>query len=712
MLSKLDKIEEESRKDHQEEIEVTSMVEERAPNEEQKLAIKADVNSAVRVLAPPGSGKTFIIENRYKFLLDNEVSPDQILAVTFTKKMATELYERILSSNPGIVGSNADKQVCTIHAACFRILYAEGMRLQVAKEWQVKKLLTDDKVGIIQKLWGFDNRPGWRELENWIAMPKHYAVTVEDSLDFYNQRLPKQAIKLAEARRLFDEGLQRQRLFTFSDMMYLVERLFIDRPEVLNKYQQKYTHIIVDEGQDTSAQAMRILTLLAKPQDNFFIVGDSDQQLFRFAGATPEDNLFEGFEKRYPDATSVLLKINYRSTGAIIRACKQLIDTNYHDKGGPYAQEYRKAIEARPGANEGNPIHFQMYKTVEEEASAAVDTIEELIASGEYQNGDIFVGARTRAQLGYLEGGLVRKKIPFVNISGGSFWASRHVSHLVSYAMLAIDTTDKNAFLDIYNVATNDMVYPWGPQKGQYCNHRWLGKAFLQACNSEYKGINQAAIAKRMWRIGVQDLEMFMMELQMRLETDTPAEVLQFIVDGCYRRYLVADEGLLVTDQESPEGTKFDDLSTVVDVARQFNEMSDFVSYVKEAQKAAEAIKDKKLDEYVVLSTIHSLKGLERPVVFGLGMAEGMTIGANGVSPAGLLPHTFSLIKPSQMGVLPVGGMGRVEDERCAAYVLVSRAKERVFLSGCGVYKKSQFRASRFIKELGIEENLDAKKVN
>ncbi len=709
MLDKLSKITKESRKEHKLDVEPTSTVkvevEERVPNEEQRQAIEADVNVAVRVLAPPGSGKTFIIENRYKFLLDNGVSPNQILAVTFTKKMATELYERILSSNKGIVGSNADKQVCTIHAACFRILYAEGMRLQVAKEWQVKKLLTDDKVGIIQKLWGFDKRPGWRELENWIAMPKRYAVVVEDSLDFYNQRLPKQATKLAEARRLFDEGLQRQRLFTFSDMMYLAERLFIDRPEVLKKYQEKYTHIIIDEGQDTSAQAMRILTLLAKPQDNLIIVGDPDQMLFRFAGATPEDNLYEGFERRYPDAISVLLKINYRSTGAIVRACRQLIDTNYHDRGGPYSQEYRKAIEARPGVDEGELIHFQMYKKVEDEANATIDTIEELI-TGEYDPGNIFVGARTRAQLGYLEGGLVRKKIPFVNISGGSFWASKHVKHLTSYAALTNDTTDKDAFLEVYNIGTNEMTYPWGPQKGQYCNHRWLGKAFLQVCNSEYKNINQAAWQKRMWQVGVLNLKMFVTELQMRLESDTPTQVLQFIIDDCYRNYLVADEGLLVTDQESPEGTKFDDLSTVVDVAGQFDNMSDFLSYVRDAQRAAEAVEKKKLDEYVVLSTIHSLKGLERKVVFGLGMSEGETIGAGGgVSQAGLLPHTFSLVKPPQMGVLPVGGMGRVEDERCAAYVLVSRAKERVFLSGCGTYKKSTFRSSRFIEELGIEEN-------
>lgn len=658
------------------------------PNPEQKLAINAPIDSAIRVLAPPGAGKTFVIGKRNLFLIEQGVSSSHILNVTFSKSMADDGKERVVKeikkAYPDLGLDEFERWFCTIHALCYRILKENGDTRNVAKNWQIKRAIQD----IAESIWPYaEERPGWKEIFYWIAQPKFNGLSSSEDLGYYLEALGEfHGRNLHEARRLFDAHMKHENLLTFSDMLYDVEYKLNHDRAFCEKWQARFEVVNIDEGQDTSGQAMRILTKLAAPQNQVMIVGDTDQLLFRFAGATPEQNLYNGFEAAYPDGLLVKMKVNYRSTKAIIDACNRLISNNYGENA-PYDKKYKKDILPREGATEGNPITFQLYDTAEDEAKAVVESIIEQLDNGR-EPGDIFVGARTKAQLGYIEGPLVRAKVPFINATGGSFWASKHVADVVAYLAIAFDERDKKAFQRVYNIASNWNVHPWGKQEGEYCPHRYLGRAFLAACGESYTNVWSAACQKHSWEPGIRDLTSFVNEVKVVMQ-ESHVIALRFIIENCYEKYLQAEEGLESIDEA--ENGKLEDLATVIDVASQFDTTQEFLDYVDEMVRAAEAAREKDWSQHVVISTVHRLKGLERDVVFGIGLAQG------------LLPHRFAFEPPPQRGVLPVGGMALLEDERDICFVLISRAKQEVHLSSMRFYRGNNMFISQFIGELGID---------
>lgn len=417
-----------------------------------------------------------------------------------------------------------------------------------------------------------------------------------------------------------------------------------------------------------------------------FAVLDIDQTMYRFAGGKPEIMTSE-IEKYYPDIQTHKLSTNYRSTKTIVETQLKLVAHNYSDLGGPYEQKYMKELRAREDAPGGSLPVYTEYDSPESEAEALTASLIEALANGR-KPGDFFVGARTRAQLGYLEGPLVRAKIPFINIAGGSFWASKHVADIVGYLRLAYNPDDNEAFKRVFNIASNYMTYPWGDKQGQYCPHRYLGNAFLQACGESFRNVWEAADVKNSFRPGVQDLVNFVEDVQTH---KVPAEAIEFIAKDCYIKYLQAEEGLVEGDEA--ENGKLEDLATVAETARQFKTVAEFLDHVAEAVKVAEAAKEKAWDDHVVISTVHRLKGLERPVIFGIGLSEG------------LLPHSSALSEPIRRSTLPTGEQGRLEDELCICFVLVSRAKEEIHLSSVKTYrKKQQMGPSRFIEMMSLND--------
>lgn len=679
----------------------------REPNEQQLAIIEAPIDKAIRVLANPGSGKTFCSERRIvHFIKVHGAQAGQILYCTFTKTMADEGAGRIgkalkheLSMNPMEI-AEYQKWFCTIHAACFRMLRAEGMRAEVAKNWQLKKVLEP----LIEEYWrdcemDDEKRPSVEEVYKAVCNAKMYAQRAGHDKSFFCQFFGEyHGVRLSPVRSKFDEQLKRESLIIFPDMLYLVEQKLMDDEQFLRKWQNQFKYIIVDEGQDTNAQAMRIFTTLAQG-NHFMVVGDTDQLLMRFTGATPEENLYDGFSRRFPDGRLFMLETNYRCTSHLVQMANNLIRFNYADDDGPYEQMYKKNMRSRDNADEGVKISFQDYEDPVEEAAALVQNIQEQLAHGR-KPGDIFVGARTRAQLGYLEGPLTVAEIPFINIKGGSFWLQKHVNDVVSYLRLVHNPEDKDAFKRVYNIASKDFVAPWGEHKGQYVNQRWLGAAFLDACSGKMTNMRYASRQRRAWEPGVRDIEMLMSELNAYLR-DGPKEILQAVIDNCYQAYLEYEEGNSELDEA--DGGKLNDLMTVCDLASRFGTIPEFLKHVDNAIEAAQKAKDRDWDEYVVLSTIHGLKGLERPIVFGVGISEGEVTSKDGTStPYGLLPHTFSLTDPPNFGAFNFGGRGRVEDERCACFVLCTRAKEEVILSGVLRYRKAEMWPSRFLYEMGV----------
>lgn len=690
----------------------------RTPNASQKAAIEADIHTPLRVLAPPGSGKTFVMALRYAYLLAQGVEPEHIVAVTFNRTMADELLARIARVNPRIaemLESNptaaAVQQITTIHALCYRILRAEGDKRSVpdkdgrVKPWQVRKAWED----IIAVLWPVvDKRPGWQEVESVVYTAKGQGLDSQHDMELFGSICDKFGNNIGQelhlARQRFDEWCQRQGVIQFPDMLYEVDVRLRDDPAFKLRWQTKFHYVLVDEAQDTSAQAMRILTTLAAPQDQITVVGDTDQLLYRFTGATPEANLYDGFEQRYPDGQMIILEVNYRSTQEIINRCSRLISHNY-GVGRPYDAKYLKTVQARPGAPQGEPVTFTMCEDAVEEAQHVAQHIKQLLDKGRKPD-EIFVGVRTCAQTGYLEGPFVQAGIPYINLVGQSFFGLKHVADVVSYIALAADEGNSEAFQQVYNIASAWNVHPWGESKGQYCPHRYLGAEFIKECydsvtkKPQYKWRWSAVRKRRSWTSGVEDLEALVVELQARLAEQTVSEVLAYLVEEHYQKYLRSSEGLLATDAAA-DG-KLDDLVTLQELAQQFgSDVSAFLAYVKQARETAEQAAKGDWSGHVVISTIHRLKGLERPIVFGLGWVEGTDKQGRVV---GLLPHTYSMRPAVSQGMIALSSQGRIEDERDIAFVLVSRAQEECHLTGCAVYRQSRMWPCRFVYEMGLLE--------
>lgn len=448
----------------------------------------------------------------------------------------------------------------------------------------------------------------------------------------------------------------------------------------------------------------------------FYAVGDTDQLLYRFSGAKPE-LITNEIDTYLPGIQTIKLAVNYRSQDEIINKSQQLVSHNYSGLQGPYPQEFMKDVKGIKGT--GESIKFTMYPNADLEAIGVAATIQELLQS-DYELGDFFIGTRTRAQLGYLEGVLVRAGIKFINITGGSFWASRHVSDVVAYLRLAHNTSDSKALERIYNIPSANHVYTWDDKNGRfkagdYCPTRYLGREFLAKIQGDFNKIDRVMLGRDGWRYRTrdkdyglygptkaQDLQDFVLNLQDVLaQAEDIGQVIRIIIEDCYERYLkhegAGDDGLA--------NAKLEDLATVEELAGRYTSASEFLAFVDENIQAAEDAANKDWGDYVVLSTVHRLKGLERKVVFGLGWSEG--IDTNTDEPRGLLPHSFSLSPPPNFGVLPGGGMSPIEDERCIAFVCVTRAKERVYLSGIETYRTWQMWPSRFIKEMGLNDETE-----
>ena len=253
--------------DYDQWLNMPKMPNEKQANEWQAQAIEADVNANVRVLAPPGSGKTFVIEHRYNYLVQNGISPQKIIVVTFSKAMADEMGQRIERTCP-----QAEKeQISTIHALCFRLLCKWDVsspyyKWRVPKSWEVKKTIED----IIGQVWSYGEKPGYNEVLDYIATSKYHGLSVEDSYEWFCGVLGKQHGEwLYEIRSRFDAWLKRNRSLTFADMLFLTEQRLRADEAWRTELQQKFSHIIIDESQDVNYQAMRILiTISLEPGQN------------------------------------------------------------------------------------------------------------------------------------------------------------------------------------------------------------------------------------------------------------------------------------------------------------------------------------------------------------------------------------------------------------------------------------------------------------
>lgn len=672
--------------------------------DEQAKVVFAPLEVPARVLASPGSGKTYCLKYRYAYMLKSGIPAENILCVTFVAKMAEEFLAKVIEVVD--ISEVAKSQITTIHAFFLRMLKAyvpEWSSRSKANDWEVQKIVDDIITDMIKDP---KKRPAWDEVISYINNSYAQVVKHPHLLKIFFERALTNngadtyyADVLVACREALDAWLETSNKFTFPYILYAFEKE-LEKPSFKNAIQSRIKHIMIDEGQDTFFQAIRILKAVIDHTRDYFIVGDQDQMMYRFTGADPEGNLMAGFEKDFPEGGTYFLSVNFRSSQSIVKSCLSVIKHNYIKHGGPYDDKLMKILVARDNAPLGSDPFVSEYADAKTESEMIVTQIQSMLTKG-YAPDSFFIAMRTRAQGAWAELSLSKTDIPYINTSGSSFWDLPYIDMLVSFLSIALDGNDKKSFEKTFNVATKDFRLKWEGHShdGQYYPNHCINKIqFLAASGSTVSGAvkllsKSSPNFKWSYLNGLRDYLDFVRELREMLSNgETLVNVMKYISDMVIIPTIEYKSG--VDSVVGADEADADDLLTVFDVAREMPDPKNFCAHVRKMQDLARAAKDKDWAGRVVIATIHKLKGLERDVVFGIGISES----EDGMG--GLLPHTFSLIEPPVRGKLPIRGMGRVEDELDIFFVLISRPRELLFLSTIARYRDKPYVPSRFLSYL------------
>lgn len=641
---------------------------------QQMAAVTASIDRPALVLAGAGSGKTRTLTSRVAWLIDNGVVPESMIVCTFTRKAADELKDRL---KPMIGEEKAGRLMCnTIHGICLSILREEGLARDVMTGREKRKLIENN---LHEANWDI----GWKYPEYWIARQKTGNLDGMGEEDWFWQQLMRVcdswqardlSMKLARVYRGYVRDAKYERRMDFEDMLRWVWDL-LKKEESLRKWQARVQYVLTDENQDTSRVSLRVLELLAAPQNRIFVVGDNCQVLFKWAGADPDENLF-GFVERY-EADVYRIETNYRSTEKLVEIGNRLVEKmDVEDK-------FRKSLRPRLDAPVGENVEVYEAEDVYDEAGWVQAKIQELIDGG-YSPKDFFVLYRLNAQSRAIEDALIRAKIPYVIQGALGFYERAVIKDVLAYVSLIENKDDNDAFRRIANMAT---IWHQKPYRG-------FGSQFFDECASRHRVLwyGMKAIKahqKSFKRSGIEDFEMFM-ELLEKDGRHVPSETIKLIRQFCYDEWLKRKEGVPERSDVEESGY-FDDLDELVEAARGFRTNGEMLEYVRDVREARKRQSKEENPDVVTLSTPFRVKGLERPIVFGIGFSEG------------ILPHWRSL--NAIVDVLPTIESASVQDERCVAFVIVSRAREKLYLSWVKLFRERTMEASSFLEEMFDEKD-------
>lgn len=663
------------------------------PTQEQLQAITSPVDDSLALVAVPGSGKTFVIERRIKHLIDHGVDPARILVITFSRTQSEDMSIRIFSTFPELQatplynGLGGMSQVTTIHGACRRILN------QYNGSFDTKFTIPDWKIRAeIEKWVEYHNwtylseyskqiEPvGWHSVLYWMEKAKRDSVewgTKPLNTYFCSQGLESFALKLASCCVDFQKRIKPY--WTFSDILYDMENRLKEETEFQTWCSERFTHILIDEAQDTNPQAMRIVSLM-KPK-SVMIVGDEDQAIYSFLGAAPQANLRDGFDTLF-GGTRLKMQKNFRSQPIILKRAQRLITYNYDET----TEKYKKEIAAFEGYAEGPDLSWKWFPDAEQEAHDVMQEIEDRIEQEE-SPGNFFVMSRTNAQIAYYELECLERGIPFVNIGASSFFNRKVPRIIMGYMQLTADPFAWDAYDSIYNVSTCNMK----GRDGEYCQTRYLGREFNEHLDRKRPVLSELYANRNVknrkgwaqWTKGVNDLISAINHLEPYDEAyGLVLEIKELILDAWMEEEYPVEED--VSD------SAYEDLAVMLNLASRFT-VAQMIEYVTTLQ-STERVRPEDLVDYVLLGTIYRFKGLERDTVFVVGLSEG------------LLPHRFSLGDKIPTDGIPLPRTSTEWDERNLAYVAVTRAKTECHLSGIETWEtiKDPLKPSRFVYEMGL----------
>jgi DNA helicase-2/ATP-dependent DNA helicase PcrA len=629
-------------------------------NAAQKEAVEA-IEGPVLILAGPGSGKTRVITHRVAYLVKVcGISPQHIMAVTFTNKAAKEMVERLqhLVSN-----SVSQLTLGTFHAICARILRRDGKCIGIKPGFTIYD--EDDQLNLVKR--------GLQELN--IDPKKFVPRIILSAISASKSRMLFPQDCATGNRSYFDEVVGRvyeryQKLLTqsqsldFDDLLMRTVSLFRDHPEILKKYQNRYIHIMVDEFQDTNLTQYELVKQLAGKYRNICVVGDPDQSIYSWRFADLRNIL--NFEKDYPDAKVVLLEQNYRSTRRILETASHVIKAN----------RQRKHHELWTDNAAGEPTNIIETYTEQEEAQFVVQEIERLVDAGEAKLGDCAIMYRTNAQSRVIEEAFIRYGVPYKLVAGTRFYERKEIKDIISYLRLVQNPCDSVSLLRIINV----------PGRG-------IGQHSLDEM-TKWAGDQGISLFEALQRLT--SLEADPAELPFNSRTAKPlvsfGKLLKELLEKTGKMSLTDFFDLVVTRSgykdyilnEEDGDERWDNIMELRTVAEEYQALppqEGLAAFLESVALVSDVDDLQETTDKVTLITLHQAKGLEFGVVFIVGVEEG------------LLPHFRSLDDPFQM-----------EEERRLCYVGITRAERKIYL--LHAFRRSLMgrstvnKASRFLQDI------------
>ena len=631
-------------------------------NEQQKQGVFT-TEGPVLILAGAGSGKTRVLTHRVAYLIQEKgVAPWHIMAITFTNKAAGEMRQRI----DDMIDYGAESiWVATFHSSCVRILRRFADRMGYATNFTIydsddQKTLMKD---ICKRLEIDTKMYKERTFLNEISSAKNELISDQE---FANQAMGDfRKTKTAQVYREYQARLKQNNAMDFDDLiMNTVELLKLD-PEVLNYYQEKFQYVMVDEYQDTNTAQFELVRLLAGGKNNLCVVGDDDQSIYKFRGANIYNIL--NFEKHFPDATVIKLEQNYRSTGNILEAANGVIANN----------EGRKAKRLWTDAGKGDKVYFEQFDSAYEEADFIARDIGRRVAKGEYTYGDCAILYRTNAQSRLLEEKLIASNIPYKIVGGVNFYSRKEVKDLLAYLKTVDNARDELAVRRIINIPKRGIGAASLAKVSAYAEVNSLN--FYQALERarEIPGLGRAAGKMEPFV----DLIASLRELA---ALGGVSAVLEEVLEQTgYVRELEAED----TPEAQARIENIDELMNKAISYEQENEEPTLSGFLEEVALVADIDSLAEDQNYVVLMTLHSAKGLEFPNVYLSGMEDGLF--------------------PSYMSITSDDAEAELEEERRLCYVGITRAKEHLTITGARMRMlrgETQYhKISRFVKEIPEE---------
>ena len=617
-------------------------------NDEQKKAVM-HLNGPCLVLAGAGSGKTRVLTTRIAYLIDNGIPSYNILAITFTNKAAKEMKERVETLVPGNYAF-----LGTFHSLGVRILRENSKECGLESNFTI--LDSDDVLSLIKRIMK-NKEIDPKELapsyvRNRISFIKNENLSPREIDNLFNTISEKRVLDIYQT---YQELIHKNNSVDFDDLLVLPVELFKKYPEILDKYQEKFKYILVDEYQDTNEVQYQFNKLLASKYRNLFVVGDANQSIYGFRNANFRNIL--NFEKDYKDAYVVTLESNYRSTNNILECANCVIRNN----------KERKELNLKGTIGDGVKTQYITCENGKMEALTIIDEIKKLYNQG-YDYKDIGILYRTNGQSRLLEEVFLNENIPYNVVGAYYFYQRKEIKDLLSYLKLINNQNDDIALRRVINE----------PKRG-------IGEKAIENLSNEATRLGSSmfdAISKGR-ELAFKELILDMIKAQDNLSL---TEFIDYVIDKSGMKESLTSEKSLEND------LRLDNLEEFKSVTASFEERTGSVNlsdFLEEISLVADISEHKEEKDAVTLMTIHSAKGLEFDCVFLCGMEEG------------IFPHQNSF-----------GSDAEIEEERRLCYVGITRARKVLYLTNAHsriLYGREQVNPpSRFIKEID-KDLLDVK---